>query len=123
MNDEKSFPVLSVLYYFFAIPYNFFLGFIVGVAAPVAAIAAMVFGVRFLTNRMPFLSLQQGEDEQERRVTLELVPMDEVGTRFEVEKQKVTGELSSLQAEIKALIEEAKAEGVEVEEIEISIEE
>lgn len=123
MNNEKSFPALSVLYYFVAIPYNFILGFIVGVAAPVAAVAAMVFGVRYLTNRMPFLSLQQDEDEEERRITLELVPVDEVSERFELEKQKVTGELGGLQAEIKSLIEEAQAEGAEVEEIEIVVEE
>ena len=123
MSEERSFPVAGVLFEFVAIPYNFILGFIVGVAAPIAAIAAMVFGVRFLTNRMPFLSLQQAEDEDERRITLELVPMEEVSERFEAEKQKVTGELGGLQAEIKALIEEAQAEGAEVEEIEIAVEE
>ena len=38
-SDERSFPVFSLVYNTLAIPYNFFLGFVVGVAAPVAAIA------------------------------------------------------------------------------------
>lgn len=107
-NDEKSFPALSILVHIFAIPYNFLIGFVVGVAAPVGAIAAMVMGVRFLTGRMPFLHL--GRDEEERRLSIELVSPTEVGERFETEKKKVTDDLAALQAEIKAIIEEAKTE-------------
>ncbi|HSR34587.1 MAG TPA: hypothetical protein VLY63_28795 [Anaerolineae bacterium] len=105
-NNGRQFPALGILYDILAIPYNFLTGFIVGVVAPVAAIAAMVFGVRFLTGRMPFLSLRQDPEDQERRLSVELVAPDVLADRFEVEKQKVMDELSSLQAKIKSMREE-----------------
>jgi hypothetical protein len=112
MNDEgRAFPALGMLYEILAIPFNFFFGFLVGLLAPVAAIAAMVAGVRFLTGKMPFLSLSQ--DEERRHVSLDLVPQEEVSTRFAAEKQKVLDELTILQDEIKSLIEEAKAQQAE----------
>ncbi len=66
-------------------PLQFFFGFLVGLLAPVAAIAAMVAGVRFLTGKMPFLSLSQ--DEERRHVSLDLVPQEEVSTRFAPRKK------------------------------------
>lgn len=108
MTNEDKFPMLGMLYQIFAIPYNFLAGFLVGLLAPVAAIAAIVFGVRFLTGKMPFLSLSQEADR--RRLSLDLVPEEEVGERFTVEKQKVLDELSGLQAEIKSIVEESRAQ-------------
>ena len=111
-----SFPVFGLIYSIVAIPYNFFLGFVVGLAAPVAAIAAMVLGVRFLTGKMPFLKL--GEDAGEaRRLSLELVEQEQAQELFEVEKAKVMSDLSSFRDEMKALMEQAKAaSGEEAEE-------
>jgi hypothetical protein len=110
-----GFPVFGLIYSIVAIPYNFFIGFVVGVAAPVAAIAAMVLGVRFLTGKMPFLKLS---DDEERRLSLELVEEDQAQELFEVEKEKVMTELGGFAEEMKALIEEAKAAEAEVEETE-----
>jgi predicted DNA-binding protein (UPF0251 family) len=107
-NNDKAFPVPGLIFNLFAIPFNFFIGFVVGVVAPVAAIAAMVFGVRFLTGKLPFLSLKREEPEA-RRLTVELVPQEQAKERFEVEKQQVLDELGSLRDEIKTLMEEAKA--------------
>ena len=106
--NDGAFPVFGLIYGIVAIPYNFFIGFVVGVAAPVAAIAAMVLGVRFLTGKMPFLKLSDEEDE-ERRLLLELVEEDQAQELFEVEKEKVMGDLGSFRDEMKALIEESKA--------------
>ena len=106
--NDGAFPVFGLIYGIVAIPYNFFIGFVVGVAAPVAAIAAMVLGVRFLTGKMPFLTLSDEEDE-ERRLLLELVEEDQAQDLFEVEKQKVMSDLGSFRDEMKALIEESKA--------------
>ena len=108
-----AFPVFSLIYNIVAIPYNFFLGFAVGVAGPVAAIAAMVLGVRFLTGKMPFLKLS---DEDERRLSLELVEQERAQELFEVEKEKVMAELGTFAEEMKALIQEAKATIQEAEE-------
>ena len=107
-NKDGAFPVFGLIYSIVAIPYNFFIGFVVGVAAPVAAIAAMVLGVRFLTGKMPFLKLSDEEDE-ERRLSLELVEQDQAQELFEAEKEKIMSDLGSFRDEMKALIEESKA--------------
>ena len=112
---DGAFPVFRLIYSIIAIPYNFFLGFAVGVAAPVAAIAAMVLGVRFLTGKMPFLKLS---DEDDRRLSLELVEQERAQELFEVEKEKVMTELGTFAEEMKALIEEAKATAKEAKEAE-----
>ena len=111
---DGAFPVFGLIYSIVAIPYNFFIGFVVGVAAPVAAIAAMVLGVRFLTGKMPFLKLSDAEDE-ERRLLLELVEQDEAQELFEAEKEKVMSDLGNFRDEMKALIEESKAAGAGAE--------
>ena len=107
-SDERAFPLFGMVYNIFAIPYNFFIGFIVGVAAPVAAIAAMVFGVRYLTGKMPFLSLRQ-EDEDERRLSIELVAPEVAGDLYTAEKDKIMDDLGGLGDEIQSMIDEAKA--------------
>lgn len=111
-NDE-GFPVLKLLYNVVAIPYLFFIGFVVGIAAPVAAIAGVVAGVRLLTGKVPFLS--QSEDvEGERTLNLRLVPPEEVSDLFAEQKEKISTDLADFQAEIKSIIEEARAEGLEI---------
>jgi hypothetical protein len=108
-NSNKSFPVLCSLSSVLSLPFNFLLGFVVGLLAPVAAIAAMVAGVRFLTNRLPFLSLQEFDEQGERRMSLELVPAEEARDLFVVEKQTILDEVASLQEELKAAMQEAQA--------------
>ena len=104
---EGAFPAFSLIYGIVAIPYNFLVGFVVGLAAPVAAIAAMVLGVRFLTGKMPFLRLS-GEADEERRLELELVEQEQARDLFEAEKERILEDLGSFRDEMKALIEEAK---------------
>ena len=108
---DGPFPVFSVFYDIFAIPYNFLIGFVVGVVAPVAAIAAMVAGVRLLTGKVPFLTPEE-DDEGEERLSISLVPEDRVGELFEEQKARIGGDLQKMRVEIKAIIEESKA-GVE----------
>lgn len=119
--NDSSFPVFSLVYNIVAIPYNFFIGFILGLAAPIAAIAAVVAGVRFLTGRMPFLSQAQGE-EGERYLTLSLVSPDEVSDLFAEQKKTIEGDLGKMQSEIKAIIEEAQAGAAPEEAVELAIE-
>jgi hypothetical protein len=96
------------LYSIISIPLNFLSGFLVGLAAPLAAIAAMVMGVRFLTGRLPFLSLGEFEESGERRMAFELVPSEEARTLFAAEKEIVLAEVTSLQEEVKAAMKEAQ---------------
>jgi hypothetical protein len=107
-SDERSFPVFSLVYNVLAVPYNFFIGFVVGVAAPVAAIAAMVLGVRFLTGKMPFLSLGE-EEEEERRLSLELVAPEAAAELYTAEKEKIMEDLESFRDEMKSMMEAAQA--------------
>jgi hypothetical protein len=113
MNDR--YPLFGIVYNVFAIPFNFVMGFVVGLLAPVAAIAAVVAGVRLLTGRVPFLSLAQDEGEEERHLALELVEPDRVGDLFAVERKKVEDELAGLQAEIRSIIEESRAKAQDAE--------
>lgn len=115
-SNDRSFPLLSIIYNLLAVPYNFLIGFVVGAVAPVAAIAAMVFGVRLLTGKMPFLSLRPDEEGGERRLTLELVPEEQAAELYAIEKDKVMDELGGFRDEMKAVIEEAKAKAKAEEE-------
>jgi hypothetical protein len=117
--QDGSFPVFTLIYNAFAIPYLFVIGFVVGVMAPLAAIAAMVAGVRFLTGKFPFFSLVGGEEDGNRAVTLSLVPPEDIEDKFAEERAKIEGDLGPMQAEIRAIIEQAQgkvADQVELEE-------
>jgi len=94
-----------------SVPYNLMSGFIVGAMVPVAAIAAIVAGIRLLTGKMPFLS-QEGEEE--RYLTLTLVPPEEAQERFAEQKKQIGGEITRLRAEIQTILQEAKAEAEEI---------
>jgi hypothetical protein len=103
--------VWGVLYNILAIPCNFISGFVVGLAAPVAVIAAIVSGVRLLTGKVLFLT--PVEDEQgETRLHLHLVPADQAGDLFREQKEKISNDLSSVRDEIRAIIEEVRADAV-----------
>jgi hypothetical protein len=113
MGEQKeSYSGLHLVVEFFAIPYNLLSGFVVGAMVPVAAIAAIVAGLRLLTGKMPFLSPQEGEEE--RYLTLSLVPPEEAQERFAEQKEQIGGEFSRLRDEIQAILQEARAETEEI---------
>ena len=109
MPSNKSFPVFGFVYNIFVIPYLFVIGFVVGLLAPIAAIAGIVAGVRMLTGKVPFLSPVQDESG-EQQLVLKLVSEEEVGPLFEEQKEKIGGDLGKMQAEIQAIIEGVQAE-------------
>ena len=108
--NDGAFPVSGLFFDILSIPYNFFSGFLAGIVAPVATIAAIVAGIRLVTGKVPFISLAESDEAGERHLRLTLVPEDEVGERFEVEKGKVSGDIEKLSAEVKAIIEKSKAQ-------------
>jgi len=112
MRDDSALSVFNIVYSIFAIPCNFAIGFIIGVAAPVAAIGAMVAGVRLLTGKVPFLTSVE-DKEGERHLSLALVSQEEVGSLFEAQKEQIGGDIGRMKAEIQAIIEEARAEAQE----------
>jgi Skp family chaperone for outer membrane proteins len=108
-SDESGMGVVGTIAGILAIPYNLLAGLILGFVAPIAAIAAIVASVRFLTGKMPFLSMQEAPG-QERSLALTLVPPEQVKERFEEQKEEIAAELTRMQQEIRAIVEEAKAE-------------
>lgn len=106
--DKSGFAAASIAYNIFAIPYNFLMGFIVGVGAPVAAVAAMVAGVRLVTGKVPFLG-HTYEDEEGRHLSFKLVAPEQAQELFTEHKGRIGDDLGGLQAEIKAIFEEARS--------------
>ena len=98
-----------------SLPFNFLLGLVLGLAAPMAAIAAMVAGVRLLTGRFPFLSQEQKEGE--RYLSLNLVPPEEVSDLLAAQKKIITADLGKMQTEIQAILEETQATQGEAPEV------
>jgi hypothetical protein len=113
-NKGSESPALSIVYNIFAVPYNFLMGFVVGVGAPVAAVAAMVAGVRLVTGKVPFLG-HTYEDETGRHLSFKLVAPEKAQELFTEHKGRIEADLSGMQTEIKAIIEEAKSEAGEEE--------
>ncbi len=108
-SEESGMGVLGSVADVLAIPYNLMAGLILGFIAPIAAIAAMVAGVRLITGKMPFISMQKAPG-QDRSLALNLIPPEDVKDRFEEQKEEIGEELSHMKQEIQAIIEEAKAE-------------
>jgi hypothetical protein len=107
-NSEKSLSMFGVFWNMLAIPCNWVMGFIVGLVAPVAAIAAMIAGIRLFTGKVPFLGQVWDTEEGGRQLAFKLVPPEQVGEMFAQQKDEIGGDIAKMQAEIKAIIEETK---------------
>lgn len=92
-SEESGMGVLGTIADVLAIPYNLMAGLILGFIAPIAAIAAMVAGVRLITGKMPFISMQKAPG-QDRSLALNLIPPEQVKERFEEQKEELGEELS-----------------------------
>jgi hypothetical protein len=114
--SETTLPLLSFIFDTIAIAYNFLAGFFLGVVAPVAAIAAVVAGIRFLTGLVPFLGDIAEDEEGGRHLSLQLVSPEEAKELYYGHKEQMGGELTWMKDEIQAIIEEAKAEAEASEE-------
>jgi len=109
-HEDSSLSVLCTISDVIAIPINFLTGFILGLIVPVAAIAAMVAGIRFFTGQVPFLGDISEDEEGRRNLSIGLVSPDQAKVLFGEQKEQIGGEISQMKAEIQAIIEEARAE-------------
>ncbi len=107
--SPKAAPWLGAVFQVLAIPFNLFAGFLTGLAAPVAVIAAIVAGVRLLTGKVPFLGHVWEDEEGGRHLSLKLVLPEQVKDLFTEQKEQIGGDVVKLQAEIRAIIEESRA--------------
>ncbi len=109
-HDKRSPSVLGGLLQIVTLPSSFLAGFMVGLAAPVVAVAGLVGGVRLLTGKVPFLGhLWQDETTGERHLSFKLVAPEQVGELLARHKEQIGGDLSRMQAEIKRIVEQAQA--------------
>jgi len=105
-SDRKSGGILGS---FLALPFDFIAGYLVGLLAPVAAVAAIVGGIYLFTRRVPFLSHTWPDDEGGQHLSLKLMPPDQARAAFVREKERISADLSTMSAEIKTLVEQARA--------------
>ena len=115
MTKQKSegLPVLKLAVEILSIPYNLLAGFVVGALVPVAAIAAIVAGVRLITGKMPSLNLVEDESEDERRLAVALLPPERAEEVFSEQRKQIGDEFARLRSEIQAIVQEAKVEAQE----------
>ena len=107
-NDDGG-PLAGVFVQLLTIPFNFLAGFATGLVLPLAAIAAVVAGIRMVTGMVPFLGEVLTDEEGGRALSLRLVPQDQVGDLYAVHKEQIGGDLVKMKDEIQAIIEEAQA--------------
>jgi hypothetical protein len=106
---EEGGPLSGVFVGLLAIPYSFLAGFVTGLVLPVAAIGAVVAGIRLATGMVPFLDEVSVDEEGGRALSLRLVPPDQVGDLYAGHKEQIGGDLGKRKDEIQAIIEEAQS--------------
>ncbi len=106
---DKSGPLSGVIVQLLAIPFSFLTGFVTALVLPVAAIGAVVAGIRLVTGMVPFLGEVSVDEEGSRALSLRLVPPDQVGDLYAGHKEQIGGDLGKMKAEIQAIMEEAQS--------------
>jgi hypothetical protein len=106
---EKNGPLSGVIVQLLAIPFSFLAGFLIGLVLPLAAIGAVVAGIRLATGRVPFLGEVSVDEEGGRALSLRLVPPDQVPDLYAGHKEGIGRDLAKMKAEIQAIIEEAQS--------------
>jgi hypothetical protein len=102
-------PLAGVFVQLLAIPYSFLTGFVTGLVLPLAAIGAVVAGIRLVTGMVPFLGEVSVDEEGGRALSLRLVPPDQVGDLYAGHKEGIGSDLVKMKAEIQAIMEEAQS--------------
>ncbi len=102
-------PMPDAMMQALSIPIGFLTGFMTGLVLPLAAIGAVIAGIRFVTGMVPFLGEVSVDEEGGRVLSLRLVPQDEVRVMYEGHKEQIGGDLVKMKAEIQAIMEEAQA--------------
>jgi len=113
---ERGGPMGGVFGQLLAIPFGFLAGFATGLVLPLAAIGAVVAGIRLVTGMVPFLGEVSVDEEGGRALSLRLVPLEQVGGLYAGHKEQIGGDLVKMKDEIQAIIEEAQARQAGAEE-------
>jgi hypothetical protein len=106
---DKGSPLSGAILGLLAIPYSFLAGFVAGLVLPVAAIGAVVAGIRLATGMVPFLGEVSEDEKGGRALSLRLVPPDQVADLYAGHKEQIGSDLGKMKDEIQAIIEEAQS--------------
>jgi hypothetical protein len=115
--NEQSSPLSGVFMQLLAIPFNFLAGFVTALVLPVAAIGAVVAGIRLVTGMVPFLGEVSEDEAGGRALSLRLVPPEQVGDLYAGHKEQIGGDLVKMKDEIQAIIEEAQSRQASADEV------
>ena len=107
--NDASFPVLSAIWDILGTLCNFVSGFVLGLAAPLAAIVAIVAGIRYLTGQVPFFGDFLEDPEGGRQLSLQLMSTDQAKVAFDGHKEQIGGDLARMKEEIQLIIQDARA--------------
>ena len=107
--NEQGGSLSGVFVQLLAIPYSFLAGFVTGLVLPLAAIGAVVAGIRLVTGMVPFLGEVSVDETGGRALSLRLVPPEQVGDLYAGHKEQIGGDLVKMKDEIQAIIEEAQS--------------
>ena len=113
---ERGGPMSGVFGQLLAIPFGFLAGFATGLVLPLAAIGAVVAGIRLVTGMVPFLGEVLEDEAGGRALSLRLVPPEQVGDLYAGHKEQIGGDLVKMKDEIQAIIEEAQSRKAGLEE-------
>jgi len=104
MNKSRSIAAgpLGILFQFLS-------GYLSGLVAPVAGVAAMAGLIYLVTGKVPFLSHTWPEDGDDRHLSIKLMPPGQARAVFEHERARISADLNRMSTEIKAMADEAQA--------------
>jgi len=106
---DKSNRKLAGLGSLLSLPFDLISGYLVGLLAPIAALAAIAGGIYLLTRKVPFLTNTWSDRDAEggQHLSFKLMPPDQAQAAFAREKERIGAELNTMSAEIKTFAEQA----------------
>jgi len=105
---KAKISLLSVLGKLLSVPVSFFGGLLVGLIAPLAAVAGIVGGVYLFTKKIPFFSQVEGEQAAgERSLILKLMPPDEAQAALVARQAELKKSWSKIREELVQITRQA----------------
>ena len=109
--DKTSPSLLSFLSELLSVPVNFIGGLVVGLIAPVVAVAGIVGGVYLFTKKVPFFSqVTVDEASGERSLTLSLMAPGEARSAFESRLAELKAAWSKVMKDLAEITRQANEE-------------
>ena len=106
--DKARFLLRSILGGLLSVPLNFFGGLVIGLTAPLIAVAGVLGGVYLFTKKVPFVSQVDTDDTTgERSLTLRLMPAGEAKAALEARQAELREALARVKTELAGITRQA----------------